>query len=84
MSKPAMIALGGVVAGIILIPLTGLFPALAVLIAVPVAVYLLLDPETAQDHPEGNRPLIAALLTFLGVCRAIVGGRSTVRQGGSV
>ncbi|WP_328535459.1 hypothetical protein [Streptomyces sp. NBC_00344] len=43
MSKPAMIAVGGVVAGIILIPLIGFFPALLVLIGVPVVAYLLLD-----------------------------------------
>ncbi|MEV6793425.1 hypothetical protein AB0M87_15795 [Streptomyces sp. NPDC051320] len=43
MSKPAMIAVGGVVAGVILIPLIGFFPALLVLIGVPVVAYLLLD-----------------------------------------
>lgn len=43
MSKPAMIAVGGVVAGIILIPLIGFLPALLVLIGVPVVAYLLLD-----------------------------------------
>lgn len=45
MSKPAMIAVGGVVAGIILIPLIGFFPALLVLIGVPVVAYLMLDPS---------------------------------------
>ncbi|WP_405774095.1 hypothetical protein [Streptomyces sp. NBC_00859] len=45
MSKPAMIAVGGVVAGIILIPLIGFLPALLVLIGVPVVAYLLLDPS---------------------------------------
>ncbi|MEV8565326.1 hypothetical protein AB0436_07010 [Streptomyces sp. NPDC051322] len=43
MSKPAMIAVGGVVAGVILIPLIGFFPALLVLVGVPVVAYLLLD-----------------------------------------
>ncbi|MCX4553404.1 hypothetical protein OG204_33910 [Streptomyces sp. NBC_01387] len=45
MSKPAMIAVGGVVLGVILIPLIGFLPALLVLVGVPVAAYLLLDPS---------------------------------------
>ncbi|GAA4084358.1 MULTISPECIES: hypothetical protein [Streptomyces] len=45
MSKRAMIAAGGVVAGLILIPLIGFWLALLVLIGVPVVAYLTLDPS---------------------------------------
>ncbi|MBX7466931.1 hypothetical protein K1Y80_12660 [Streptomyces sp. MAG02] len=45
MSKRAMIAAGGVVAGLILIPLLGFWLALLVLIGVPVVAYLTLDPS---------------------------------------
>lgn len=45
MSKRAMIAAGGVGLGLILIPLIGFLPALLVLIGVPVAAYLMLDPS---------------------------------------
>ncbi|GGP32203.1 MULTISPECIES: hypothetical protein [Streptomyces] len=45
MSKRAMIAAGGVVVGLILIPLIGFLPALLVLIGVPVVAYLMLDPS---------------------------------------
>ncbi|MEU5437551.1 hypothetical protein AB0G73_29840 [Streptomyces sp. NPDC020719] len=45
MSKRAMIAAGGVVVGLILIPLIGFLQALLVLIGVPVVAYLLLDPS---------------------------------------
>lgn len=45
MSKRAMIAAGGVVVGLVLIPLIGFLPALLVLIGVPVVAYLLLDPS---------------------------------------
>ncbi|WP_405565760.1 hypothetical protein [Streptomyces sp. NBC_01180] len=44
-SKPAMIAVGGVVAGIILMMLIGFLPGLLVLVGVPVVAYLLLDPS---------------------------------------
>ncbi|OAR26780.1 hypothetical protein A8W25_00245 [Streptomyces sp. ERV7] len=43
MSKRAMIAAGGVVVGLILIPLIGFLPALLVLIGLPVVAYLMLD-----------------------------------------
>lgn len=43
MSKRAMIAAGGVVVGLILIPLIGFLPALLVLIGLPVLGYLMLD-----------------------------------------
>jgi Flp pilus assembly protein TadB len=45
MSKTAVIAAGGVVAGLILIPIIGFLPALLVLIGVPVVAYLMLDPH---------------------------------------
>ncbi|MFG2722135.1 hypothetical protein ACGFW5_28175 [Streptomyces sp. NPDC048416] len=45
MSKRTMIAVGGVVAGLILIPLIGFWLALLVLIGVPVAAYFTLDPS---------------------------------------
>ncbi|GAA1367581.1 hypothetical protein [Streptomyces beijiangensis] len=45
MSRTAVIAAGGVVAGLILIPVIGFFPALLVLIGVPVVAYLMLDPS---------------------------------------
>ncbi|MEV0094926.1 hypothetical protein [Streptomyces sp. NPDC050738] len=45
MSRTAKIAAGGVVAGLILIPIIGFLPALLVLIGVPVVAYLLLDPS---------------------------------------
>ncbi|MCT9088971.1 hypothetical protein N4G70_08830 [Streptomyces sp. ASQP_92] len=45
MSKRAMIAAGGVVAGLILIPLIGFWLALLVLIGVPLVAYLALDPS---------------------------------------
>jgi hypothetical protein len=44
MAKTAVIAAGGVVAGLILIPIIGFLPALLVLIGVPVVAYLMLDP----------------------------------------
>ncbi|MEU1075635.1 MULTISPECIES: hypothetical protein [unclassified Streptomyces] len=43
MSKRVMIAVGGVVVGLILIPLIGFLPALLVLIGLPVLGYLMLD-----------------------------------------
>ncbi|MFD9794097.1 hypothetical protein ACFWXK_24465 [Streptomyces sp. NPDC059070] len=43
MSKRVMIAAGGVVVGLILIPLIGFLPALLVLIGLPVVAYLMLD-----------------------------------------
>jgi Flp pilus assembly protein TadB len=43
MSKTAVIAAGGVVVGLILIPIIGFLPALLVLIGVPVVAYLMLD-----------------------------------------
>ncbi|GAA0597560.1 hypothetical protein [Streptomyces crystallinus] len=43
MSKRVMIAAGGVVVGLILIPLIGFLPALLVLIGLPVIGYLMLD-----------------------------------------
>ncbi|WP_329126636.1 hypothetical protein [Streptomyces sp. NBC_01465] len=45
MSRTAVIAAGGVVAGLILIPIIGFLPALLVLIGVPVIAYLMLDPS---------------------------------------
>ncbi|MEU9101283.1 hypothetical protein [Streptomyces sp. NPDC048361] len=45
MSKRAMIAAGGIVAGLILIPLIGFWLALLVLIGVPVVAYFTLDPS---------------------------------------
>ncbi|MFD9484483.1 hypothetical protein [Streptomyces sp. NPDC059991] len=45
MTKRAMIAAGGVVVGLVLIPLIGFLPALLVLIGVPVVAYLMLDPS---------------------------------------
>lgn len=44
MSNGAKIAIGGVVAAAILIPFIGFWWALAVLVGVPTAGYLLLDP----------------------------------------
>ncbi|GAA1502822.1 hypothetical protein [Streptomyces albidochromogenes] len=43
MSKSAKVAAGGVVVGVALIWLVGFWPALLVMIGVPVAAYLLLD-----------------------------------------
>ncbi|GAA3367325.1 hypothetical protein GCM10020367_67740 [Streptomyces sannanensis] len=44
MSKSAKIAAAGVVAGLVLIPLIGFWPSLLVIVGVPVAAYLMLDP----------------------------------------
>ncbi|WEH38132.1 hypothetical protein [Streptomyces sp. AM 2-1-1] len=44
MSNGAKIVIGGVVVAAVLIPFIGFWWALAVLIAVPLAGYLLLDP----------------------------------------
>ncbi|MEV6162164.1 hypothetical protein AB0L71_09575 [Streptomyces sp. NPDC052052] len=44
MSNSAKIAIGGVVAAVVLMPLIGFWPSLLVLIGVPVLGYLLLDP----------------------------------------
>ncbi|MCP3818796.1 hypothetical protein [Streptomyces sp. A3M-1-3] len=43
MSKSAKVATGGVVVGVALIWVIGFWPALLVMIGVPVAAYLLLD-----------------------------------------
>lgn len=43
MSKSAKVATGGVVVGIALIWIIGFWPALLVMVGVPVAAYLMLD-----------------------------------------
>ncbi|SFY33302.1 hypothetical protein OH786_33445 [Streptomyces atratus] len=44
MSNSAKIAIGGVVAAVILIPFIGFWLSLLVLVGVPVIAYLMLDP----------------------------------------
>ncbi|MER6104652.1 hypothetical protein ABT115_20605 [Streptomyces sp. NPDC001832] len=45
MSNSAKIAIGGVVAAVILMPITGFWLSLLVLIGVPAVAHLLLDPS---------------------------------------
>jgi hypothetical protein len=48
MSNSAKIAIGGVVAAAILMPIIGFWLSLLVLIGVPAVAYLLLDPSQRQ------------------------------------
>ncbi|MFD3658379.1 hypothetical protein [Streptomyces sp. NPDC058620] len=58
MSNGAKIALGGVVAAAILWPLIGFWWALLVLIGVPVAGYLMLDPSQRRRLRRVSRKQI--------------------------
>ncbi|MFC9243718.1 hypothetical protein ACFT7S_06590 [Streptomyces sp. NPDC057136] len=58
MSNGAKIALGGVVAAAVLWPLIGFWWALLVLIGVPVAGYLMLDPSQRRRIRRAGRKQI--------------------------
>ncbi|GAA3020225.1 hypothetical protein [Streptomyces fulvorobeus] len=58
MSNGAKIALGGVVAAAVLWPLIGFWWALLVLIGVPVAGYLMLDPSQRRRLRRVSRKQI--------------------------
>ncbi|MFI5756863.1 hypothetical protein [Streptomyces sp. NPDC051569] len=55
MSTRAKIAVGGVAVGLILIPLIGFWFALLVVLGVPAAAYLMLDPSQRRRLRRINR-----------------------------
>ncbi|WEH37132.1 hypothetical protein PZB75_29470 [Streptomyces sp. AM 4-1-1] len=55
MSKNAKIALGGVVAAVVLMPFIGFWLSLLIVIGVPVVAYLTLDPAQRRRLRRINR-----------------------------
>ncbi|MGC5342013.1 hypothetical protein [Streptomyces sp. DT171] len=55
MSKNAKIALGGVVAAVVLMPFIGFWLSLLIVIGVPVVAYLALDPAQRRRLRRINR-----------------------------
>ncbi|MEW2071889.1 hypothetical protein [Streptomyces sp. NPDC007346] len=55
MSNGAKVAVAGVVAAVVLMPLIGFWWSLLVVIGVPVAGYLLLDPSQRRRLRRSNR-----------------------------